>query len=445
MRFEQWLSKIQLHQVKQNRLETWKKSDLQNIYQQLSKILIECKEGSLIYLALKDQRLLLLSILVCLDCNLHPIPEYEYSIDSDKDFIKNHLNPAYFLHYKNKRFVKSESKSGKIQWNAEPGIIFQTSGSSGIPKFVHQPLSHLLYNAQVAAERQAMDELTRALIPLTLSHTGGLNMQTLPALYSGGSIEFVDKRAPSQMHKRLFSGSITHAVLVPNHLRQALSAKKWLQEDFVNNLKVLTGSCPVDYHLFSEVNKRGGKLLSVYGLTEIGPFLSCQDKGIPPKKGQAVLGQFQKAYKYRIGSDQQIEVMGPTAGSYLSLVENNYIVTSCGEPWVKTGDLGIEVNGQLEFFGRINRQINFAGFKFYPEEVEACLLLLPEVHFCRVYGLADPVYNQLPAVDIVGDFKEVSVLKNHLKKHLHPLKVPKVWNIVEQIGLTSIDKVSGNF
>ena len=33
MRFEQWLSKIQLHQVKQNRLETWKKSDLQNIYQ----------------------------------------------------------------------------------------------------------------------------------------------------------------------------------------------------------------------------------------------------------------------------------------------------------------------------------------------------------------------------------------------------------------------------
>lgn len=58
--------------------------------------------------------------------------------------------------------------------------------------------------------------------------------------------------------------------------------------------------------------------------------------------------------------------------------------------WVHTGDIGrMDAQGYLTFIGRVKEMIKVSGFSVFPEEVEAILILHPEVRQVAVIGVPD--------------------------------------------------------
>ncbi|MCJ8275784.1 MAG: long-chain fatty acid--CoA ligase [Bdellovibrionales bacterium] len=326
----------------------------------------------------------------------------------------------------------------------EPGgVIFQSSGSTGPSKFIYQSQENLIKNAALSAEYQGIDQNSSILNHLTLSHTGGLNMQTLPALLKGACLHFLKSPDLNKLAS-LFSNKFSHTILVPYVFRRLLRSKYWDVSQLNKNLLILTGSCPVDHQMIKKSINEKLRILSVYGLTEIGPFTCVWDSQSSEIKSlerkESILGQPLQDYKFTITNEDELTIEGPCQGSYLQTSDNERFVTR-SKNGIATGDLVFKENNNYYFKGRKNRIINRAGFKINPEEIETLIKRLSDVKDCHVYAVTDPEFYQVPHCDIVADGSlSVYDLKTYLKQHIHNHKFPRKWNFVDQIDHTSIEK-----
>ncbi|CAE8680461.1 unnamed protein product [Polarella glacialis] len=107
----------------------------------------------------------------------------------------------------------------------------------------------------------------------------------------------------------------------------------------------------------------------------------------------------------------------------------------------RTGDLGRWTAGQLEVFGRLDRQVKIRGVRIEPEEIEWCLKNLA---FAQAYGEKQTALKTVAVVatpepaDLVA-FADIHVgvgkvtadqLKEHCKANLSPAYVPKYFVVL---------------
>ena len=404
------------------------------------------------------------------------VPIYErVSCKEEMDVLAS-LRPKAVFDMKTDGFRVNESSC--VFCVDEPGVIFQSSGTTGRPKLIFQSESNLIGNAEVSILKQNIVPGSRCYSVLTLSHTGGLNMQVLPTLLAGGSV-FIDSHfGANAFVERVRGMSPTHFILVPSHYRYLKQSGVFslLYDPKVCPL-VLSGSEPVPNDFYRDVRQMGGEPLSVYGLTEVGPFVcSNSDERELPKGALSCLGRFEGGYEARL-SGAIIEVCGPGLNHFVSfghevaargaaeglgssskpmvatrkvagelevpLGSESVIVKKVAEKWFVTGDYGVVEDGVFFFSGRGDYEVNLGGFKFSLYEVEEQLRRLPFVADCRVFKVSDPVWYEIPCADVVLSEKggSVPMIKSELKKLISPLKVPRKINIVESLEMTSINKV----
>lgn len=262
-------------------------------------------------------------------------------------------------------------------------------------------------------------------------------MMLLPSLFAGARVFLTDRFHPRDFLKKC---EFTHAVLVPPHLR--LLKKLNEKVTFEKSLKILTGSAPVSESLFEWANKSGAQVFSVYGMTELGPFICyAQRNEVPPDDQHYILGKMIDPYEAKIEGGQ-IYLRGPGIGKRLE-IGHEIELADLSQDWFATGDLGLKRDKTLWIRGRAMNEINCGGMKFNAEEVEQKILEMEGVSRCVVIGESDPHLFQRPVAYIQSDSSvcEAEILK-YLKGKLAAYKIPKKYLFTKSLPTAAIEKVN---
>ncbi len=114
--------------------------------------------------------------------------------------------------------------------------------------------------------------------------------------------------------------------------------------------------------------------------------------------------------------------------------------TSAGRLY-RTGDRGRwNSNGQLEFLGRIDSQVQIRGIRVEPAEIEQTLLAFPGITQAAVIYFADPPQT-LVAFLATDNPPDTENLRRHLAGKLPQYMIPAQFVLLEQLPLTSNGKI----
>jgi long-chain acyl-CoA synthetase len=113
--------------------------------------------------------------------------------------------------------------------------------------------------------------------------------------------------------------------------------------------------------------------------------------------------------------------------------------------WVHTGDIGkVDADGYVTFIGRIKEMIKVSGFSVFPEEVEAILILHPDVAQVAAIGMPDPDKGEVVKAFIVPKQRgklDVEQLIAWARANMSYYKVPRVVEVLDALPATGAGKV----
>jgi amino acid adenylation domain-containing protein len=336
--------------------------------------------------------------------------------------------------------------------------IIYTSGSTGMPKGVavpHRPVVNFLCSMASEPGITQEDRLL-ALTSLTfdISVLEMLLPLTVGAAVVVGSLELaMDGRA---IAKELDDERITIMQATPTSWTMLIrSGWKGRAE-----LKALCGGEPMSRHLAQDLLHRVTELWNLYGPTETtiwsstyrissatstptlgrpiaNTTLYCLDQQYEPTPigvpGELYIGGDGLAVGYE-------GKFGLTAGAFLP----NPFSSQQGARMYRTGDLvRFRGNGQLQFLGRVDRQVKVRGHRIELEEVEHILTSQPTILSAAVDVETGSAGSQLVAwiVPVGKSSLTVEQLRTQLSEHMPAYMVPNMIVVVDSLPTTPSGKM----
>src|SRR5262245_6190237 len=260
----------------------------------------------------------------------------------------------------------------------DPAIVLFTSGTTGQPKGAVLTFRALLTRVRLNAQAIGEAALARTLVTLP-SHFGhGLIGNTLTPLLSGGTIVLPARGRPlaHSLGTMLDEHAITFMTSVPALWQLALRTSPPPRRGAL--VRVHVGSAPLATRLWSDIAAwSGAEVVNCYGLTETANWFagaSSRREGIAEgqvgKPWGGVAAVLDAAGIVRDKGEGEIVLRSPSMMlGYLrrpDLTEAAY-----HEGWYRTGDRGhVNDRGEIRLTGRIKDEINRAGFKVQPSEID---------------------------------------------------------------------------
>jgi O-succinylbenzoic acid--CoA ligase len=293
-------------------------------------------------------------------------------------------------------------------------LIVHTSGTTGRPAPVEITYGNVRANARGLAQAMELGDDERWLCPLPLSHVGGLMVVLRSALMATTAV-----LGPAE---RVSEDGITTASLVPTQLQRLLDAGASPGPAL---RRILLGGGPMQRALLMRARSAGFKVCPSYGLTQACSTVTVGEPGDVETAGRALPG-----VGVAITDEGEIIVSGATVNTLGSL---------------RTGDLGrLDDRGRLIVTGRKGDLIITGGENVSPVEVEAALAEHPDVAEAAVFARPHALWGEAITAMVVarpGARLEQAALRAHCLERLAGFKVPKAFELVDELPRTASGKV----
>ena len=189
--------------------------------------------------------------------------------------------------------------------------------------------------------------------------------------------------------------------------------------------RILLGGGDVTRDLLVRARAAGFPVSQTYGLTQACSTVTLAEPGDLDTAGQPLPG-----FGVSISRAGEIYVTGPAVS---------------GEDVVATGDLGrLQKDGRLVVTGRKVDTIVTGGENVSPAEVAAVLIEHPDVAEVAVFGRLHPEWGEAVSAKLVaraGTEPTDEELKAHVAERLAGYKVPKTFDLVDELPRTASGKL----
>jgi long-chain acyl-CoA synthetase len=340
----------------------------------------------------------------------------------ERDGLANTALASWIIEIDEEDSVKIDRRSEQpghklydlLKSKGHPGVVFFTSGSTGLSKVVVHDLTLLL--AKYMTRRHDL----RTLAFLLFDHIGGFDT-LFYALSNGSTLIIPDSRTPEAVCRAIQHHHVEVLPVSPSFLNLLLLSGVHDQYN-LESLKYITygaevmpaGTLAKCAHVFPDV-----KLLQKYGTTEIGTMHSRSEQ-----QDSVWLKIGGEGYEWRV-VDGILQIKSNSA--MLGYLNAPSPFTADG--WFITGD-AVERNGViLKILGRKSDIINVGGQKVYPAEVEEVICEMDGIADATVYGEKNQLLGNIVCAKVklarpeaLGEF--VCRLSAHCKTRLDKYKIP---------------------
>jgi acyl-CoA synthetase (AMP-forming)/AMP-acid ligase II len=357
-----------------------------------------------------------------------------------------------------------ERVTGALSESADPGgglddtaLLLFTSGTTGAPKGVAHSYRSILARLALNRAHIGAADLARTLCVLPTHFGHGLIGNCLTPLLAGGDLYLhgAGGLATAAALSRLIDDhAIRFMSSVPSFWKIALKAGKAPRNGSLSRIHV--GSAPLGADLWRQILGWGGtdRVVNMYGITETANWVggaSAAEGG--PEDG--LIGRLWGGQAALLTADGRLVSQGE--GEILlqtpSLMQGYWQRSDLTQAilrsgWFHTGDIGrLDAAGVLRLVGRQKDEINRAGMKINPAEIDLFLERHPQVAEACCFAMADEVSGEVMAAAIRtldnADLAPADLRAWCLERIRREL-VPERWFLLPEIPKTDRGKISRN-
>jgi acyl-CoA synthetase (AMP-forming)/AMP-acid ligase II len=337
----------------------------------------------------------------------------------------------------------------------DPALLLFTSGTTAQPKGVVLTFRALLARVALNVAHIGSTALQRVLCPLPTHFGHGLIGNCLTALAAGADLSLMSLNSPracAELGATVDQQGITFMSSVPAMWKMALRVAAPPRSGTLARVHV--GSAPFSADLWRRVVEWSGTrcVVNMYGLTEAANWIA----GASAAEFEPVDGLIGRAWGGslavlgndglpRTAGEGEILVQSPSLMSgYFGRPDLSWAAIRGG--WLCTGDVGvIDADGVARLTGRLKYEINRAGIKIHPEDIELLLEQHSALRESCVFRVPDDIAGESVGAAIsVQDPSsfDLGALKKWCGERLTREKLPEFWFVLNDIPKSDRGKIS---
>jgi yersiniabactin salicyl-AMP ligase len=341
--------------------------------------------------------------------------------------------------------------------HTDTALLLLSGGTTGTPKLIPRTHMDYAYNAKACAMRCRLTPESVYLAVLPVAHNFPLCCPgILGTLSAGGKVVLCRTTSCDEAFPLIEKERVTITALVPALVKLWLEELEWDTGIDISSLEVLqVGGSMLDESLAKRIMPAMQcRLQQIYGMAEglicctslSDPehvIHTCQGRPLSPQDEIKIVDG--KGNEVPPGEFGELLVRGPyTIRGYYRASDRRFR-NFTPDGFFRSGDRArITPEGNIHIGGRVKEQINRAGEKITPAEIESYLCSHPEIDDAVLIGLPDENLGERSCACLITDNREITL--NHIHKFLTGkgvarYKLPDQIEHVDFWPLTNIGKV----
>lgn len=253
-------------------------------------------------------------------------------------------------------------------WQGESLVVFETSGSSGVPKKVVLSKQALLASAAAVNAHLAVTAESKWGLALPLHHVGGFGVMARAYQAKCAWSHFSQRWDAPQFRHWLENEKVTHTSLVPT---QVYDFVKHGQQAPAELRAIVVGGGQLSQEIGQAARDLGWPVLASFGMTEAGSQIATQTLDHLHQPYQPFPLPLLPIWQCQLTGDQTLAISGPALFSgYIC----DGIYQAREDPWHQTTDRVSLENGFLSPISRADQWVKILGELVDPMEIEQRLI-----------------------------------------------------------------------
>ena len=370
--------------------------------------------------------------------------------ESERSNVIAFCNPAVVLHETAQEVrTATPARPGSLD---DTALLLFTSGTTGAPKGVVLTFRALFARIALNHAHIGSPLTGRALVTLPTHFGHGLIGNALTPLFAGGDIVLAPRGLglAKDLGRLIDAEGITFMSSVPTLWRMAL---KLSNAPVAGALKrVHVGSAPLSAALWTDIAAWSrAPTVNCLGITETANWIGgassdvdgIEDGFVGKPWGGRVAVRLDDGRVLAHGEGEIVVQTPSLMSGYLN--RPDLTAAALEDGWYRTGDQGFVDARGVTVAGRIKDEINRAGFKIQPAEIDMLIEQHEAVAEACAFAIPDAISGEIVGAAIrfkPGSIADLDSVKQFCRARLRREATPERWFAVDEIPRTSRGKVS---